>query len=358
MTSIRIGQPWKDDPRDLLLRPYEETPGDLEALAHVRNRTLQATLLPEDFREATPEWIDSFYNRPPFKLVGNAWLLFLGEEPAGAAVVYPSAFFNDRPAGNFDMYVVPRLWGHGLGSRLLAHLEVAARERGYPVLETTVAAEDRQSTGFLREHGFNIVGQFSHLARHTMDDLPSPYLPEGYTIRSLAALGETPEFYRETINRLGAYDSGYSLTREEEMEHVAQGEGWEPEGALFLLDPDARIVGVIRASRREYGASESERQQAGEGSTQHSQVGYLNELRLEPASRGRGLGMALVAVALRSLANAGVGRTDLDTTGPHTPAHTLALKAGFMVTRHWMQFMKPLPHVNHAGSGEESETNE
>ena len=88
------------------------------------------------------------------------------------------------------------------GSRLLAHLEQAAWQRGHRVLETTIAREDEQSCGFLAGHGFKVVGQTVHLARAGMEGLPPVNLPEGYRIASVAELGEQAMFYLETANRL------------------------------------------------------------------------------------------------------------------------------------------------------------
>ena len=97
-------------------------------------------------------------------LAGNAWLMLHGTEPVAAAIIYPKAAFHDSPPGNFHLYVVPRFSKHGIGSRLLDHLQIAATERGHPVLETTVAAEDDRSTRFLLNHGFSAVGRSIHLA--------------------------------------------------------------------------------------------------------------------------------------------------------------------------------------------------
>jgi GNAT superfamily N-acetyltransferase len=324
LASIRIGQPWRSDPTDLSLRPFAGTPDDLQALATIRNETLRVSTLPQDFREVNGDEMAAFYNRAGYNLADNAWLLYHRNAPVAAAVVYPRAIFPDRPPGNFDMYVVPEMRGHGLGSRLLAHLEQAAIGRGHRALETTIAREDSESTRFLLGHGFSTVGQWAHLARDNMQDLPQPAVPDRFSIRSLLDLQEAQDLYMETTNRLGAYDYNYSLVTPEEMAHVVGGDRWEPGGVLFLLEGTTRIVGVIRAS-------------AGP-----EMRGYLHEIRLEPASRGKGLGMAMLAAALRYLGDKGVQRAELDTTGENTPAHSLAIRAGFRVTRHWLHFLKPL----------------
>lgn len=326
MTPIHVSQPWQIDPRELSLRPFNATFDDYEALASVRNATLQSNTLPEDYHAATAQDMERYYYRSDFSLADNAWLMFHGANPVSAAVIYPTVIFTDRPPGNFDMYVVPDLWRHGIGSRLLAHMEVAALQRGHRVLETTVAGEDSRSTSFLHRHGFHVVSHSLHLVRENMDNLPQPLLPEGYTVHSLLALGEEPELYMETANRLGAYDASYTLIRPEELERTISNAGWEPEGVIFLFDNQERIVGVIRAGL----------------SAQAAHRGYLHEIRLDPASRGKGLGAAMVAAALRHLADKGVTRTELDTAGENTAAQTLATRAGFRLARHWLHFLKPL----------------
>jgi ribosomal protein S18 acetylase RimI-like enzyme len=69
-------------------------------------------------------------------------------------------------------------------------------------------------------------------------------------------------------------------------------------------------------------------------------------VRLEPASRGKGLGTALVASALGHLAQRGVRRVDLDTPSENTAARNLALKAGFQETRHWLHYLKRIGAFN------------
>ena len=326
VTPIHVAQRTLEDPHELSLRPFEHATADYEALATIRNATLQATTLPEDYRPMSAEEMRQYYYRADFDMPSNAWLMLHRHEPVAAAVVYPTVIFTDRPPGNFDMYVVPAYWRHGLGSRLLAHLEQAALQRGHRVLETTVAAEDEQSKSFLSRKGFQVVSHALHLVRPTTDDLPPVQLAEGYSIHSLAGLREPPELYMDTANRLGSYDSNYTLVRPEDLERTVMSPAWDPAGILFLLDHRERIVGVIRAS--------------GAGSEHHR--GYLHEIRLEPSSRGKGLGTAMLAAALHYLAEHGVSRVELDTAGENTAAQALALRSGFTLARHWLHFLKPL----------------
>jgi GNAT superfamily N-acetyltransferase len=321
---VHISQPWNTDPRNLRLRPLTGSQEDLAALALIRNETLRPVTLSEDFTEWDGPAINRFYNRDGFDLSSNGWLFALADEPVAAAIVYPRSLFPERPPGNFDMYVVPNYRRHGLGSRLLAHLEQAAQRRGHRVLETTIVGEDRGSSGFLSEHDFAIVGQSFRLSRYGLDNLPDLSLPPEYSIRSLADLGGDPDLYRETTNRLGSYDSNYSLLTPEGAALLASQETWDPQAIFFLLDPAGRIVGVIRSS--------------GVGVIR----GELHEIRLEPSLRGFGLGRALMTSALQYLEGIGVHLVELSTSGDQAAAHYLALRAGFSVTRHWLHFLKRL----------------
>ena len=324
MAPLRIGKQWQMDPRKLQLRPYDGTERDLAALARVRNETLQAITPPDEYVELAPQAMHDYYDRGGFTLTGNAWLIFHGDEPVAAAIVYPMHAFHDRPPGNFHLYVVPSFGRHGLGGRLLDHLERAAVERGHPVLETTIAREDSPSTTFLLARGFAVVGHSIHLARAGLTTMPPAQLPPGYSVRSLAALGEPPDLYRETTNRLGAYYASYSLITPEGIDQQVASPEWDPAGVLFLFDPSGRIVGIIRAT------------------VPGERRGYLSDIRIEPASRGKGLGRALVAEALSYLVARGVQRAELDTPGENAAAHRLALATGFEEVRHWLHFMKSL----------------
>ncbi|MDQ6694813.1 MAG: GNAT family N-acetyltransferase [Chloroflexota bacterium] len=296
---------------------------DYEALAQVRNATLQSTTLHEDYTPSTGEDMRRIYTRGDFSLAGNAWLIFRDEKPAAAALVYPPALFHDRPPGNFQIYVAPHCWGRGLGSVLVAHLQQEAVARGHRVLETTIAQEDSHSSRFLLGHGFITVGNSIHMTRHLGAPLTTSAPEPPYTIRSLVELGEEPEIYLETGNRLGAYDPNYSLIRPEELTSMVASPRWDPAGILFVLEGN-RIVGLIRATGNSAGR------------------GYLHEIRLEPSSRGKGLGMLMLDEALNHLQRRGVDIVELDTGGENIAAQALATRAGFQTTRHWLHFLKPI----------------
>ncbi|MGI8588660.1 MAG: GNAT family N-acetyltransferase [Chloroflexia bacterium] len=305
------------DFKNLRIESYTNNEADLRALTAVVNATRGT-----DWSEAR---VAEFYGHPAFELERDARLVWAGDTPVAAAICYPTIHFHDRTPGNFEIFVVPDARGHGLGGRLLAHLEQAAWARGHHVLETTVDQHDEPGRRFLLAHGFKIVGQAMRLVRPAGAPMPPVALPPGFDIWSLDDEPDAPEIYRDLCNRLGAYDSGYSLIEPEEMEATARQPAWEPAGIFVLEDPVGRDVGVISAS--------------GAGSAS----GYLHEIRLDPAYRGRGLGTALVGTALGYLAAGGVDEVALDTEAADSPPYRLAARCGFVEQHRWQQFLKPLP---------------
>ena len=324
MGGISIGQPWSDGSfKDLRIEGWSGTDAQWAALNGVRNATLTA-IDPAEYPPWPEDALRRYYGHPAFALERDARLVWAGAQPVAAAICYPLRSFPDRVPTNFEIYVVPDSQQHGIGARLLAHLEVAARARGHHALTTTISQFYGGGRDFLVRHGFRPVAQHAHLTRQDMAHLPPAHLPPGFAILSLADLGGDPDLYRTTVNRLGAYDSGYNLIQPEDMDYLAAGSGWDEAGVLFLRAPENRLVGVIRAGQTGPGA------------------GTLHEIRLDPGYRGQGLAQALVAAALQVLAAHGVTRTALDTDAADSPPYRLALRCGFAETRRWVDFLKPL----------------
>src|SRR4051812_12205045 len=199
MAGITVGKPWPEGEfKSLRIAPYVDDPEHLDALTAVVNLTRG-----DDW---SADEVARYYGHPAFELERDARLAWLSSTPVAAAICYPMIHLHDRPPGNFEIFVVPAARGHGLGSRLLAHLEEAARARGHHVLETTIDHNDDLGRRFLLAHGFRVIGQSAHLLRPTMEDLPATDLPPGFAISPLDDVFDAAYYYQDLANRLGAYD--------------------------------------------------------------------------------------------------------------------------------------------------------
>jgi diamine N-acetyltransferase len=65
---------------------------------------------------------------------------------------------NERAIELQRIYVVERVFGRGVGARLLKHCLEAARERGFETLWLGVWEENRRARKFYEKHGFRRVG--------------------------------------------------------------------------------------------------------------------------------------------------------------------------------------------------------
>src|SRR4051794_18870581 len=116
MGGIAVGRPWAGGEfKDLRVEPYQADAAHLDALTAVVNAT-RGTAWPV-------AQVARFYGHPAFELERDARLVWLDATPVAAAICYPTIHLHDRAPGNFEIFVVPAARGHGLGSRLLAHLE-------------------------------------------------------------------------------------------------------------------------------------------------------------------------------------------------------------------------------------------
>ncbi|HEY0072312.1 MAG TPA: hypothetical protein VGE04_20325 [Chloroflexia bacterium] len=72
MTPIHVGWRPLDDPHELDLRAFGCGTDDFLALARVRNSTLQAITLPEEYRDMSAAEMQQYYYRADFDLAANA----------------------------------------------------------------------------------------------------------------------------------------------------------------------------------------------------------------------------------------------------------------------------------------------
>jgi GNAT superfamily N-acetyltransferase len=90
-------------------------------------------------------------------LAGDAMVAFVsGEPPVAVALMTlrPNVWYDGRVALLDELYVVPELRGHGIGSALLALVEQTARQRGAGLLEINVDGEDTDARRFYERHGY------------------------------------------------------------------------------------------------------------------------------------------------------------------------------------------------------------
>ena len=182
---------------------------------------------------------------------------------------------------------------------LLAGLEDRARERGIETLRMFVSATNRRAIEHLAAAGYEAAFFYVKL-RCEPDALPErapdlegrrPYRGGDAEDRALhaviaAAFADIP----------GDMPSNYDQFRTEVVDRPS----FAPE-LSWVLERDGRIVGAALCERREG-------------------IGYVMDLAVERAQRGRGLGRALLATALAGFRTDGLDGGELHVNGANAPA--------------------------------------
>lgn len=112
-----------------------------------------------EFAEPTPGR-DVLARRLDHLLAGEETLALLAGEPAlGFALLTlrPNVWYDGPVALLDELYVVPAMRGHGIGSALLEAACSLVRSRGVELLEIQVDGEDRDARRFYERHGFTCL---------------------------------------------------------------------------------------------------------------------------------------------------------------------------------------------------------
>ena len=131
-------------------QPRVAEPADAQAVAELLDA------FNREFATPTPG-PDVLATRLRTLLAGNAVVaLVSGAPPVAVALMTlrPNAWYAGPVALLDELYVVPELRGRGIGSALLALVEVTARQRGAELLEINVDGEDTDTRRFYERHGY------------------------------------------------------------------------------------------------------------------------------------------------------------------------------------------------------------
>lgn len=91
-------------------------------------------------------------------LAGETTFSILAGEPAVAVALVtlrPNVWYSGPVALLDELYVVPHLRGHGIGSTILDQLMVTARTRGAELIEINVDEGDVDAQRLYERHGFS-----------------------------------------------------------------------------------------------------------------------------------------------------------------------------------------------------------
>ncbi|HEY7660302.1 MAG TPA: GNAT family N-acetyltransferase [Actinomycetota bacterium] len=318
-------------PYGYAIRPPSEA--DLDAIAEV--------LLADDLETAgrsdyDAEFVRAQWRSPGFEPGLDGWLAIDAVNAAvGFALVLPENLDVVKSWG----VVHPRHRGRGVGSALLDRVEARAVERLGDVpggaLHHAADQADEAAARMLVARGFEHVRSFRHMEMSFDGPIGSPGpAPAGVAIRDM-----DPERDLRSVHAIFV-----EAFRDEWMYRPSSYEEWaavEVEVSGF----DAGLWFVALEGDRPVGAIS--------GSAEGEQ-GWIGELGVLPARRGRGIATSLLRHAFARFAERGFPRVRLNVDAENpTGAVRLYERVGMRVARGWEVYAKPVaaPSSGSASAG-------
>lgn len=102
--------------------------------------------------------VDVIARRLAELLGGPSTVAILAGRPSvgvGLVTLRPNVWYQGPVALLDELYVVPDRRGHGIGSRIIAHLMTLVAERGVDLIEINVDEADVDAQRFYERHGFS-----------------------------------------------------------------------------------------------------------------------------------------------------------------------------------------------------------
>jgi len=231
--------------------------------------------------------------------------------------------------GRAEVDVSPAHRGRGLGAALVPWTWQVARADGRDVVGQTVSDNRTDAAALFRSHGYE-VGHISWVLRIDLDDEPpaAALLPDGLAFRDLRPGADDRAVFEVIDTAFDEWPNRESHGFDNWASSFLRRDEVVPELVPLVVDgrDSGRIVGV--ALNFHYGLDEDVE-------------GWTQQLAVEMAYRGQGLGRALLQESFRRFHGVGYRRCGLSTDS-RTGALGLYEHVGMHVRSSYTRYMKQL----------------
>ncbi|MFA9431334.1 GNAT family N-acetyltransferase [Egicoccus sp. AB-alg2] len=235
--------------------------------------------------------------------------VLLVERPGASPSLVATLEFQvdvDPWTDELDLHVEGRVhpdWeGHGLATYLLDHAEARARNeawragRATAVLRTTVVDGDARARSFFAHRGFVPVRYLLELRLDLHAAPPHPVWPPGVTCRSFVPGQDEPAVWAAHLDAFADNPEFLPLELDDWVEsHVRRDPAFDP--SLVLVAQAAPGVGVAADGQPLEAPTVIGFAWCRAGAEGAAEEGWIRDLAVVPAWRGRGVGMALLRAA-------------------------------------------------------------
>ncbi len=208
-----------------------------------------------------------------------------------------------------------------------AQEHLAATDEPPEVIFTGCRDDDASRIAFLQQQGFTEDPvRTIHFTRSLNDTLPSPVLPEGFTIRPLSGEAEVGAWLDI---HYAAHESA-QMTADFRISMMRAAE-YCPELDLVAVAPDGRLAAYVMCHYSEE-----------ENRLRKMNIGYTDPVATHPAFQGKGLARALLLAGFLRLKALGMEVAEVSTSGDNTGMVRTAVSVGYRQTSTTIFFAKGL----------------
>ena len=297
-------------PAGLTARPARRE--DLSAVHSVvaayEERVLGEVLI--DLEDLEADW-----QRPSFEPERDSVVVLDGDRMVAWADVYR--------ARRADGAVHPDDWGRGIGSALVDWCTNVVAECGGEKVGMSVPDSDSAAVELFRGRGWSPLWTSWVLELPEGQAVPERPLPEGYRLRTVHGGQDEQAAYEVIENAFNEWPDREPSSYGDWAAAVLERPGFEP-WHLFLAEHGDEVVGACHL-------------------VMSRDTGWVNQVAVEPAHRGKGLAQCLLAEAFRRARDAGAVRGELSTdsrTGALSLYERLGMRVKYAFTQ-WAGDVQP-----------------
>lgn len=306
---------------------------DLLRLVHLRSEIEATDQAGNDPSEAA---VRASMNWPGHDPTRDRWVV---EAPGNPESLIGYAWVRAQSRERTILYVAihPDWRRRRLGSALLGHALVRAREHG--ATHATAAAEVRNSVAnmFLRHHGFQHVGDNRFFCAPAGIPLAEPSWPAGYTVRSYAEVQDlatlVEAFNRSYSDMWGHRENTNGAMNEKYLAKAMEQypEWYIPEGTFIAFAPNGGVAGVCKVVLGTETAGQSEEPRK-----------IVDSPGVVPEHRDQKLQHSLTLTAMHWLRTYGPGPIELHTYGDKEETVEIYRDLGFVLEEHYKEYCRGL----------------